>query len=261
MAIFPRSPDTLGGMWPHFANLLLRSWQALVAGLGTTTLAICFGVAGFVFVLLLNLTNKLRRDGWKWEITVSHFSQNLRDSLLPTTIGTLFLWVALFGWFVVKTVYDDHHDSTARWRNVVIEKNNLKQELAKKDQYIQQLLQTRPQRTASPITPPKPEIPKLQGLRAIPRWIESSDPDWPWLLSVSIQTDETIHNPDIVVHCDSPCLYQNLDMPGYGGRYEYRQLNDKSVEVLTDNTLNPDLSLIVTLKGKSKFSITNLTKR
>jgi len=95
-------------MWPHFINLLSRSWANLVAAMGTTTLAVIVGFVGFVFVLALNLLFKLRKDGWSWSVTVSHFSQNLRDSVVPTVIGTIILWGILFGAFVVRTVYDDH---------------------------------------------------------------------------------------------------------------------------------------------------------
>jgi hypothetical protein len=101
-------PDTMGAMWPHFVRLLWRSWSSLVSALGTTTLAVVVGLAGFLFILALNLASRLKKDGWRWEVMSSHFSRNLKESLFPTAIGTLILWSVLFGWFVIKSVYADH---------------------------------------------------------------------------------------------------------------------------------------------------------
>ena len=80
-------------MWPHFVNLLFRSWMALVAAMGTTTLAVVVGFVGFLFILALNLVFKVRKDGWSWSVTMAHFSQNLKDSIVPTVIGTVILWL------------------------------------------------------------------------------------------------------------------------------------------------------------------------
>jgi len=55
-----RAPIPGPGMWPHFVNLLFRSWMALVAAMGTTTLAVVVGFVGFLFILALNLVFKLR---------------------------------------------------------------------------------------------------------------------------------------------------------------------------------------------------------
>jgi hypothetical protein len=126
-------------MWPHFVSLIYRSWFNLVSAMGTTTLAVVVGFIGFVFVLAVSLLFKLRKDGWSWSVTVSHFSQNLRDSVIPTIIGTVVLWSVLFGAFVVKTVYDDHQNLTGRLRSVVNEKNDLRDGLNQRDEYIQRL--------------------------------------------------------------------------------------------------------------------------
>ena len=97
-------------MWRHLWHLLSHSWDSLVAAMGTTTLAIVVGFVGFLFILSINLVFKLRKDGWKWSVMVSHFSQNLKDSAVPTIIGNLMLWAVLFGIFVIKTVYNDHQE-------------------------------------------------------------------------------------------------------------------------------------------------------
>jgi hypothetical protein len=105
-------------MWHHFINLLSRSWVALVAAMGTTTLALVVGFIGFLFILALNLIFKLRKDGWSWSVTTAHFSQNLKDSIVPTAIGTVSLWALLMGVFVVRTVYEDHEALAAKVRSL-----------------------------------------------------------------------------------------------------------------------------------------------
>jgi hypothetical protein len=46
------------------------------------------------------------------------------------------VWLAIFGVFIVHTVYHEHLDATGRWQAVVKEKNNLKAGLLTRDQYI-----------------------------------------------------------------------------------------------------------------------------
>jgi hypothetical protein len=100
-------------MWPYLVNLLSRSWSALLGAMGTTTLAIVVGLVTPLLVLFLNLVFKLGKDGWKWSVTVAHFSQNLKGSIAPTLIGTGVLWAALLSWFVVQTTYKDHQSLVA----------------------------------------------------------------------------------------------------------------------------------------------------
>jgi hypothetical protein len=80
--------------------------------------------------LLFQREHQPMREWWKkrW--------RNLGLGLLVTAIvyGSLFLWST------VQTVYDDHHDSVTRWRAVVNEKDQLKQELKDRDGYISHLL-------------------------------------------------------------------------------------------------------------------------
>jgi hypothetical protein len=51
----------------------------------------------------------------------------------------VFVYSILFTWSTLQTVYDDHRDSTGRWRVVVNEKNNLKAGLRQRDEYITKL--------------------------------------------------------------------------------------------------------------------------
>ncbi|HEV2487532.1 MAG TPA: hypothetical protein VGT08_18550 [Terracidiphilus sp.] len=143
-------------MWLHFKNLLWQSWIALVASLGTTTFAIVFAFVGFIFILLLNLAFKLRKDGWSWSVTVSHFSKNLKDSLIPTVIGTGVLWCVLYGTFVVRSVYADHRDTVSRLEEMTSARDALNAELHIKDDYINNLkTKSRPMPNASSEEHPK----------------------------------------------------------------------------------------------------------
>jgi len=97
-------------MWPHFLNLLSRSWDAMIRATGTTTL-------GFVVWTIL-----IAAVGWvativtKWfelkrNKTSFPFRSAMRDSawagvFAATGIG--FLVLVAFCVFVVRTVYDDH---------------------------------------------------------------------------------------------------------------------------------------------------------
>src|SRR6266852_5407971 len=100
----------LGSMWPHFLNLLSRSWDAMIRATGTTTL-------GFVVWTIL-----IAAMGWaatiaaKWlelrrNKTSFAFRAALRDSTWSgvfTAVGIGVLVVIAFCVFVVGTVYDDH---------------------------------------------------------------------------------------------------------------------------------------------------------
>jgi hypothetical protein len=63
----------------------------------------------------------------------------LKVNLLIGIGVTAFAYSVLFAWSTVRTVYDDHHDSTGRWRAVVNEKNTLKGMLQVRDAYIKRL--------------------------------------------------------------------------------------------------------------------------
>src|SRR6266481_5195685 len=97
-------------MWPHFLNLLSRSWDAMIRATGTTTL-------GFVVWTVL-----IAAIGWaatiatKWlglrrNKTPFAFRSAMRDSKwsgIFNAAGIGLLVVIAFCVFVVRTVYDDH---------------------------------------------------------------------------------------------------------------------------------------------------------
>lgn len=97
-------------MWPHFLNLLSRSWDAMIRATGTTTL-------GFIVWTVL-----IAAVGWaativtKWiELRRSKKSYPVRgvvrDSAWGGTVtaaGIGLLVIGAFCAFVVRTIYDDH---------------------------------------------------------------------------------------------------------------------------------------------------------
>jgi hypothetical protein len=100
----------LTAMWPHFLNLLGRSWDAMIRATGTTTL-------GFVvWTILITAVGWAATIAAKWfelkrNKTSFPFRSAMRDSARArafTGTGIGLLVVATFCAFVVRTVYDDH---------------------------------------------------------------------------------------------------------------------------------------------------------
>lgn len=55
--------------------------------------------------------------------------ERIKGNVLVGVVITGFVYLTLFAWSTVQTIYDDHHDSTGRWQAVVKEKDKLKSEL------------------------------------------------------------------------------------------------------------------------------------
>jgi len=98
--------------------LVSSNWAAWLLGLGV-----------FLFYEIIALI----RQGWQ-EMR-RHWTENFLMGLLATTLG----YLVLFGWSILQTTYDEHRDSTGRWRVVVNEKDHLKAELSERDTYIRKL--------------------------------------------------------------------------------------------------------------------------
>ncbi|HEV1995207.1 MAG TPA: hypothetical protein VGR03_12835 [Candidatus Acidoferrum sp.] len=101
-------------MWPHFVNLLCRSWNALLNSLGTTTLSVVvFSVLVPLITNVVFATVHLFRQR-KRSVGVSlgmQVKRALQENWLPTAISAGLLvavWVILFSARVVSTTYDDH---------------------------------------------------------------------------------------------------------------------------------------------------------
>lgn len=97
-------------MWPHFVNLLSRSWTDLLRALGTTTLAVVLfsilvpGVLWFSSVLRKWRATRRRTPPTKLR---EAFSESVRSALMTVGI-TVGVWIVVFGCVVVRRTYNDH---------------------------------------------------------------------------------------------------------------------------------------------------------
>ena len=74
-----------------------------------------------------------------WQSFVSALKGNLKLGVILTLIVWLFAWVCLFVWAAYTTVFNDHQNLAGRLRAVVNEKNELKNGLGVRDEYIKRL--------------------------------------------------------------------------------------------------------------------------
>jgi hypothetical protein len=116
-------------MWAHFVNVFIRILQGMPLLVSSNWASWLLGIAAFLLYEAFTLVR------FGWEDMKKRWRQNLGMGLLVTTI----VYTVLFAWSVVRTIYDEHHDSTSRWQAVVNEKNSLKAELKRRDDYIEQL--------------------------------------------------------------------------------------------------------------------------
>jgi hypothetical protein len=95
-------------MWPHFVNLLWRSWNSFLQSMGTTGLGFFTPVVVFVCTLLVTLLVIRRRQG------ADAMRQHWRETATITsgiTVGVMFIvYSPILAWNVIKTVYVDHED-------------------------------------------------------------------------------------------------------------------------------------------------------
>lgn len=93
-------------MWPDFEHLLSHSWSSFLAGQGTSA-------SGFLAPYLVALTSGiivtlaiLHYHGM--QAMIEHWKRNAVLVLCAALGGNLIVYVPLFGWNIVKTVYQDH---------------------------------------------------------------------------------------------------------------------------------------------------------
>jgi len=98
----------LPAMWPHFVNLLSRSWSNLLASLGTTTLSIVlFTLAAPVLTFFCTIVYFYRAHPRETLMTY------IKGAFTPTVMGftvPLVLLACVFSWRIITTVYKDHQD-------------------------------------------------------------------------------------------------------------------------------------------------------
>jgi hypothetical protein len=109
---------------PHFWKLLHRSWEFLVAWMGTTTPGIVVSVAVLIFVLAVSTYSNLSSKYARYSVVA--LWDAAKDSVRPvlvTAVVTTLAWIILFAIFVGKAVYQDHMGLVSA-KTVLKEENN-----------------------------------------------------------------------------------------------------------------------------------------
>jgi len=132
-------------MWPNFTHLFWKAVHGMPMLVSSNWAAFGMGVGLFVLyhvlVWVIRGRDEMRRQ----------WMENIGIGLLATVTG----YLLLFAWSAVVTTYDEHNDSTGRWRAVVKEKDTLKEGLKQRDDYIAKLESAKcPQCKPGSSTPP-----------------------------------------------------------------------------------------------------------
>jgi hypothetical protein len=125
----------------HMWHLLASIWRSVLAALSSSTLSVV------LFSILLPVAIWLVSSVTEWlpqRKTGLSFMAAIKGALrsLPTLISvglTVVAWIGLLTWGTVRGVYNDHQNLAGRLRAVVNEKDALKVELSKRDQFIRTL--------------------------------------------------------------------------------------------------------------------------
>jgi len=99
-------------MWPHFLNLLARSWRLFLVWMGTTGLGFLTPVVVFlltVVVTLLVIAAQRGTDAMK-----DHWKETAALTVGATLCVMLLVYGPIFGWSVIRTVYSDHENLASR---------------------------------------------------------------------------------------------------------------------------------------------------
>jgi hypothetical protein len=124
----------------HLWKLRGKSWRLLMDSLSTSTLSIIiFSVAVPVVIFLIPVVV----EWWGAERSFKNFATALTKKLrigvvLAVGFETL-VWLFLLAWASFTAIYNDHHNLSGRLRAVVNEKNELKEGLGVRDEYIKRL--------------------------------------------------------------------------------------------------------------------------
>jgi hypothetical protein len=95
-------------MWPHFINLLFRSWNAMTGSTSTNTLGFILWTIALTAILWLAA---VCADWWKRRNEANAFREAFAGSLVSgifSAIGVTVLVLLVWGWFIMRTVFDDH---------------------------------------------------------------------------------------------------------------------------------------------------------
>src|SRR5690348_10703689 len=101
-------------MWPHFINLLSRSWNAMTGSTSTNTLGFILWTLALTAVLWLAA---IGAEWWKRRKEADAFRAAFAGSLVlgvSSAIGVTVLVLLVWGGFIVRTVFSDHQYFVAK---------------------------------------------------------------------------------------------------------------------------------------------------
>jgi hypothetical protein len=167
-----RMVHNLISMWLHFVNLLSRSWDAFLSAMGTTGLGFFTPVLVFALTVIVTLLVIFFREGR--EKMIQHWRETAGITVVVTVLVMLVVYVPIFTWNVVKTVYRDHADLVSENREIRRQSSRLVDPKPKDDEIAQLKSQivdlkgrqdhvTRP-RAALPANHPEPPVEALSTL-------------------------------------------------------------------------------------------------
>jgi hypothetical protein len=126
----------------HLLHLLWRSASRTIAETSHTWLGFCaFWVAAPVLVwiaIFIYKWDRLRRRGSMAPLKSAFEESTSPLEMIPLAI-VAGVWLVIFGVFIARTLYNEHHDMDGAWKATVNEKNNLKQGISERDAYIRRL--------------------------------------------------------------------------------------------------------------------------
>jgi hypothetical protein len=134
----------LATVWPHFLNLLQKSWDSFLSALGTTGLG--WWVQGIIWFFATEIATYLVVWITRGKAAMKDRAmQNFKIGLYAWLLVMVFVYVPIFGWNVVKTVYSDHQSLVSRVgtikqeRDAALKKNQeLTDQVKEKQQQIDQ---------------------------------------------------------------------------------------------------------------------------
>jgi hypothetical protein len=93
-------------MWPHFINLLHRSWYSFLSGQGTTNL-------GFISVYTVPIYSAITAGLLILAVRgksamIQHWKQSLGIVFGAAVFGNVLWFGPIFAWNIITTVYTDH---------------------------------------------------------------------------------------------------------------------------------------------------------
>lgn len=107
-------------MWHHFISLLVRSWNAMTSSTSTNTLGFILWTIAVTAVLWLAAVGA----DW-WKLRKKHAPTAFREAFagsfvsgLFSAIGVTVLVLIIWGWFIMRTIFDDHQYFVAKTKEL-----------------------------------------------------------------------------------------------------------------------------------------------